>query len=242
MRIKKSGVALLVSTSLLTACSHIYGPHGMMNDQSLTYRDSTVTNTLQLPAGVTAEQLADDYPVPNPELAQGSSINLIPPGSLAVQIAAGQVPKSVLKEKLPEPNSAAVANKSVPAKLTNTGVLSNQGQALVLAQNFDQAWDKVGSALPNAGYPIVEKDKTISTYFVLDPSVTHERVTRDTPIYQIILNTVQDTTTVMILDNSRQVVDATVSQRILSDLNDALAGKGKMQQNLLQKLWHKMMS
>lgn len=248
MPITKRIITLAALSLFVTGCSHVYGPDGIFYDQNTSYRQATATAPMQIPAGLSNADFTDDYPVPNIAYAHGSAVNIVPPGSLEDRVQKGEVPKSALKQKAPTPNAKmSTTNTNTPPSAVTAAQLNLnlagqlQGQTLVLTQTFDQAWDNVGNALPGADYRIIQQNKKLAIYYILDISVTKERVTKDTPLYQVhVRASAANMTEVYVTDNNQHLVADSINTEILTNLNNALAGKLRNEPSLFQKLLRKL--
>lgn len=201
----------------LSGCS-LFGKHNFVTQRETEYMRSQTTPPLQVPAGLDRTNVGDDDVVP-PALTQSpvQAPGLLPPGSLAEQVATGAVPKTVLKEKIESP---AAANTTGSAAVSD-----NNGPTLTLGESTAVIWKKVGDSLQHAGYVVANQNQKTSVYYILDTPSTFGKVKTDTPIYQLHLQDVNGVAQVFVTDNDGKPIDANTAQRILDDLKDALAGK-----------------
>jgi uncharacterized lipoprotein len=103
----------LLFTGLLTGCSYFSkGKNAIMPNKDKLYMQNAETPPLRMPAGIPANSVGDTYAIP--AVSGGLSKkqpSLLPPGSLADQIAQGKVSADVLKQK------PAIPKQTVKAKL-----------------------------------------------------------------------------------------------------------------------------
>jgi uncharacterized lipoprotein len=96
---------LITFSLLLTGCSYLSKKKdALLPNQGKLYLKSKETPALQVPAGIPADSVGDAYiipPVAGP--APTTPPSLLPPGSLAEQIAQGKVSPNVLKQKIVTP-------------------------------------------------------------------------------------------------------------------------------------------
>lgn len=207
----------------LTACSTFFGPHNFVQQRETEYLRSSEVPPLQLPPGLSAANVGEDYGIPSiaaPVPTQPVSIT--PPDSLADKIDRGIVPAAVLKEK-PAPVSHSVS----PAPVTQAQLPSNisgptNDPILALNQSTAQLWDKIGTALKAAGYIVANKDQNAGIYYLLDTPTTNGGVQLQTPIYQLHLHDMISGTQAYVTDNQGKLLDPAIAKRILTELNHAL--------------------
>lgn len=88
--------------------------------------------------------------------------------------------------------------------------------ALSMQMSYQQAWTRLGTTLPKAGYPIAEPDSNAGIYYILDRVGSGGTITQQTPIYQLHLQKVTDTKTrVFLYDAQNQPANSAVAQRVL---------------------------
>jgi uncharacterized lipoprotein len=154
----------------------------------------------------------------------------LPPNSLAAQIASGKVSKAVLKEDPTKPTATLIQT---------TGELPY----LVYNQTTDRAWNALANALPAAGYRILEQDRSINTYYILDTSASNGVIQKDSPIYQLRLKAIDDDTSrIDVVDNSGNNLPATTLTPVLQQVAAGLMGKAKSPihhsfEQWLKQLW-----
>jgi uncharacterized lipoprotein len=78
MRFKK--LMIISSLLMLSACSHVYGPDGIMGNRDSAYLKAKSTPPLAIPPGLSSSTVQEEYPVPEKNYPQGSKrVNLTPP-------------------------------------------------------------------------------------------------------------------------------------------------------------------
>ncbi len=152
--------------------------------------------SVTVPADLSASNIKNNYAIPEAEATEQPS-SLAPPGSNLQKIQAQN-----------QPATAQAATFS--------------GSSLQLNMPFATAWNKVGRALPAAGYQVMEKYSYSGTYYILDKAGTGGVVKRDTQIYQVHLQKNGDATAVSLLNDKNQSADSAISGRILGALKNKL--------------------
>lgn len=140
----------------------------------------------------------------------------IPPVSMA---PLAQAPSTVPPGLPMQPQPTPVASAAQPQ---NPVVAASSSTALVLNMSYNQAWSAVGKALRSSGYKVMQQDNSLGAYFVLDLAGTGGKLQTGTPIYQVHLKNLGDTTSVNVLDDKNQPADPAVSGRILGALKRGL--------------------
>jgi len=94
---------LIISVTFLSGCSYIK-KHTVIGNQAETYRSATEKPPLVVPDELKHSTISSQTET-LPTNVQANSLKAIPmpPGSLSDQIAQGQVSKTVLNQKLPDP-------------------------------------------------------------------------------------------------------------------------------------------
>lgn len=110
----------------------------------------------------------------------------------------------------------AATTTTTPAAPVATQPPANGLIALSMQMSYQQAWTRLGTTLPKAGYPIAEPDSNAGIYYILDRVGSGGTITQQTPIYQLHLQKVTDTKTrVFLYDAQNQPADPAVAQRVL---------------------------
>lgn len=119
----------------------------------------------------------------------------------------------------------AGGNGAVPSVPTaQQANASLAGGGLSVNMGYQETLSKTGKALPSAGYPVMEKDESAGTFYVLDKVGSGGKIERDTPIYQVrVLNSSGSPTQIKLLNSNGQAVSPAVSNRILGALKNKLS-------------------
>ena len=64
----------------MSACSQLPQKYQFIRNNRDDYRTALSTQPLTIPPGDSSAQFKDYYPVPNPQLADGTPVDLTPPG------------------------------------------------------------------------------------------------------------------------------------------------------------------
>ncbi len=205
--------------------------HNFAKKRRTEYLHSQDAAPLQVPAGLNASGVGDDYSIPPSAMtAAAKPIGLLPPDSLADKLARGVVTKAALQNasKIADSKPAAVVSQPAIVASANQGIPATAANnVLPLNKTMTQAWKPVGTALKRAGYRIAVQDDKLERYYILDIHATDEIVTKATPIYQVRLASGADGNAyAYVVDQDGNPVNAIISQCVLTNLSNALAGKG----------------
>ncbi len=178
-------------------------------------REVTTTSVkpVQVPNDLSSANIQNNFSVPEaPAQDAQQNATLAPPGSNISQAATPVNTTNTAPAAAPLPPVPAAK----PAGVT--------GNSLTLNVGYDQAWSKVGRALPSAGYPVMEEDNSAGTYYILDKVSSGGVIKRDTPIYQLRLEKqgTKATTLTVINPQNQQAASPAVTTRILSALKGSL--------------------
>lgn len=143
------------------------------------------------------------YPVPGkPNINQSTPPSLIPPGS-----------------HLQETSTETKNTTRAQLKTTDSGV-----EALVISGNLTTAWNQVNKALPSTPYRLLDQDRSMSSFYILDLPSTNNQLTRGTPIYRLYLQSAGDNVTqVTVLDQKNKPLSPDLQHQILSALQQGLS-------------------
>lgn len=133
---------------------------------------------------------------------QAKPVSLIPPGSNILQYQ-----KKSHDKKQNRQSSLPISKKLVQSKLGT--------EKIILSLKPAVAWEKLGEALRKSHYQILEKDKGMHSYYVLDSSKTHNKITQATPIYRVYVNAKGKYTEVGLMNHSNQPPNSKTTHRIL---------------------------
>lgn len=229
--LKRALLSLLITGLALelTGCA-IFGKNNFATKRRTEYLRSQAAAPLQVPAGLNAQGVGDDYVVPASAMpAPVKPIGILPPDSMADKLARGVITKDTVKKAndFADAKSAPTVTATTTATSAAQPAASTSNNILPLNQTVAQVWKPVGEALKRAGYKIAVADEKLATYYILDMHATDEMVTKATPIYQVKLQSGADGNAYayVVADNGNAVT-AETSQRILTDLSNGLAGKG----------------
>lgn len=201
----RRGFLLILVIASLTGCKGNF-----IKEHQTEYLRSRSSPPLQVPPGMNRADINTDYVVPPLVNQQGQQpVSLAPPASSAEKVTSGEVPVKALEEK--------------PQQKTKVNTADNP--TLSLTQTTAQTWSAIGDGLKDASYGIVNENKKSGVYYLVDIPATGGRLKRDTPIYQLHLRDTDSGAVASITDNEGKLIDPTIAQRILTDLNKALAGK-----------------
>lgn len=199
---------IFILSLVLSGCSYIH-------DRSCEYQNSPCLSPLIVPPGLRASQIGDDLTIPNLHRAMHNKANLLPPDSLALQIAEGKLSKKELKKRERESRLTQLTwtqNKSgAPALMISEGLSDT-------VNHLERALKKLSTS-----YPIKHKDEALATFYIYDLPATHGKLTANTPLYQLRLVELENGTMIVLAaDESQAMPDTSVTRRILAKVYEAL--------------------
>ena len=162
-------------------------------------KEAKSVSPTQLPSGMSARNMQNYYPIPPVSLGPTATPPLTPPGSQAAQ------------------NQALLAanGPAAPAPSNVINQSASSSSSLVLNLDYQKAWGKVGQALHSAKYQVLQQDRTIGAFYVLDTASSGGQLKTTTPIYQVHLSASGGSTSVTILNDKNQPADSAVAGRII---------------------------
>lgn len=184
-------------------------------DRSSEYQSSPSLSPLTLPPGLRCSaQVGDDLTIPHLQRARTKPC-LLPPDSLALQVAQGKLSKKDLKKRERESGLTQItwakSNCGAPALLTNEP-LPSMFNHLERALNTVSKW-----------YPIKNKDEPLATFYIYDLMATNGKRMQSTPVYELRLVELENGTMVTLgTDEPEAMLTRGVDQRILSKVYEAL--------------------
>lgn len=187
MRVIKISLISFVLTSL-AACTTISDKYGFFKDESKSYQKAKpIERTVVMPQNLRVDGIQDYYEVPQAPEQTGTVPSLIPPGS---HLIASKPAQTVLSQ---QDRIRSAENAKIQG---HTSSAANAPQTAGV--NFSQAWVKVGHVLQASNYKIVEKDKVLGTYYVIDTHSSGGKVKKDMPIYQVNLKASGNSTVITV--------------------------------------------
>lgn len=194
----KNIFSLLIITILLAGCSSFSKQSNYMNAKNLP--------PTRVPRAMVLGPQQTFYPIPPVSMApMAGNPSLLPPGSRSAQIQAQ-------KQMMTQANA--------PAR--TSAVIASSSTSLVLNLNYDQAWNDVGRALKSSGNKVMQQDKSMGAYYILDLAGTGGQLKTTTPIYRVSIKSVGNNMNVTLLDANNNLVNPSVSSRILGRLKAIL--------------------
>lgn len=196
----------------LIGCSCI---NNCIPDRSCEYQKSSCVSPLMLPPNLRCSaQVGDDLTIPHLLRAHAKPC-LLPPDSLALQVAQGKLSKKDLKRRERESGLTQVTwaknNCGAPALLTSEA-FSSMFYHLQRALNTLPKW-----------YAIKSKNASSGTFCIYDLVATNGKITPATPLYQLQLVEIEEGTMVTLTTSDPQVMPmVSITQRILAKVCEAL--------------------
>lgn len=216
MRYMREIMILTVSLAL-TGCATVEKKLSVPGgDTSPVYvkKAKTIPET-KVPGDMSSANMQSYYPIP--PVTEGGMDKIpstLPPGSQAAQQA---------EQKQAQQEQRATAHMAATQASSNQVVSSSSSNtALVLNLSYPQAWTRVGQGLNGSGYQILQQDRSLGAYYVLDVAGSGGKLKTDTPIYQVRLRSSGNSTTVTLSDSKNQPASPAVASRILHALRGQL--------------------
>lgn len=184
------------------------------NEQNNAYlRAKSVPPPTKMPQGLKTTNAQNYYPVPPAQ--QGTATqrpSTMPPGNGSTAAPQQQSP------------AVAQAQQSAAQKVASAApaVAASSTSSLVLNMNSSAAWGKVGNALQASGYKVMQQDRSMGSYYVLDLAGTGGVLKTNTPIYQVHIKPSGNNSTVTLLNDKNQSASPVVSSRILGAVKKRL--------------------
>jgi uncharacterized lipoprotein len=153
---------------------------------------------LKMPEGINLKDEQNYYATPEYNAKPKSVPSIIPPGSNLEQFKSSSL-------------------KTHPATLN----LNSDGESvLVLDQSEETVWPKVLSALKASDYQVLDKDRTMSSFYILDVQATGNQITEKTPIYRVFLQPIASgaKTQVSLLSEKNFAVKPDVAKKVLNHI------------------------
>ena len=108
------------------------------------------------------------------------------------------------------------------------GIIANLQQdtqgtvIMIIAEKSELAWAMVGNALQKTPYQILDQDRTLGSYYILDVKSTNNKIIKTTPIYRVYLKSCGNQTRVFLLNKDNQPVQKKVTQQILTAIQQEI--------------------
>ena len=185
--------SILVSSSLLSSC--LFGSDGYIHNRENGYLQAKSIAPTQLPQTASTAKLETTYPVPEGQLASGTTpISITPPG----------MPVSGTNE------SVTRATTTSSQMLTNRNV-----PTLKINSPYSKAWAAVNAQLASLDYQVLGSDKVTG---VIEVKTSNN-------VYQFNLEKYKNITLVTVLDQQGQAADSKIAQQMLEQLAAQLNSK-----------------
>ncbi len=199
----------LVLCVLLAACS------SAPSNRNVAKQAETIP-PIVVPHGAHAPKLHAYFKVPAvpSKITHAGTVTLLPPGS---QRWYKRSKSTISKTKHQQSKRSHV--KQQTQKKISWARLPNGTSGLIIAQSKrGQAWTRVGRALHQSSYQILDQDSGMGTYYILDTKKTGNKVTDKTPIYHLLVKQVGDHSEVLLTNQHNKPLDSKVTHRVLATL------------------------
>jgi uncharacterized lipoprotein len=192
----------------LSGCSYIH-------DRSDEYQGSPCLAPLTVPPELHSSQIGDDLTIPNLRRATRNKASLLPPDSLASQVAEGKLSKKALKKRERE------------SRLTQiTWTQDKYGApALMISEGLVDTINHLERALKTltTSYRIKTKDAALATFYIYDLPAMNGKLMANTPVYQLRLIELENGTMITLAADEDQIPPNTqITQHILTKVYEAL--------------------
>jgi uncharacterized lipoprotein len=180
----------------VAACSTV-NRYGFLKDETQSYQKAVpAERAIVIPQNLSSRTIEDYYEVPSPaNEANSTTPPIAPPGSSFVQNRNVDAAMVSQQDKIRNAEIAKIKGHTNPA--------ANGPKPVGV--NFSQAWVKAGHVLQASNYKIVERDRSMGTYYVIDTTKTGGKVKKDMPIYQVILKPSGNGTLVSIMPSNQKL-------------------------------------
>ncbi len=195
--------------ALISACTITLV--GCTSRQNSYLKKSNTISYVIAPTGESIKQERSEYPIPKFAMSKISNKppSMVPPGSNLQRFN---------KKKNTASTTAAQAEQKNFAVITQL-----KGKyMLIVAAKEKLLWSRVGTVLHKTTYEILDQDRAMGSYFILDSHSTANKITRNTPIYRIHLTASGSKTQISLLSQSNGTVNSSVAKRILTAIKDNL--------------------
>ncbi len=207
---------LLLATAFtldLTGCSTVNKnndtqPQPLSRQEKRYLVGSNAVTPVIVPRGLSSSKLKNYYAVPagaiNPSNVSPSTV---PPNSNLQRFSK---------------NNVKAMGQTMPVAATTIATLAKTKsgeQVLSVKLNPEKAWGPIGIALKQSHFQVLDQDKSMGSYFILDPSMTNNKITAKTPIYRVDIQPQGKQSKVAILDQTNHPAEAVATAKILGALN-----------------------
>lgn len=129
-----------------------------------------------------------------------------------------QVQKNYNVKPLNNPEKVKQVPLTPPGSDLQSSSKTQNVQGYIYKVTFNTAWKKVGKAIRQSGYQILDQDNGLGTYYVLDTKSTSGKIKQNTPIYQLHLTKVKQGTKLTLLSSGNELAKADIANRILGSV------------------------
>ncbi len=205
-------IVVVFSFILLMSCS----PFSLKNKKNYeTLPDLKVPHALQLqdtdpyyPVGKRVEDISGNaLPAPS----------LVPPGSLMQQ--------KIQSSALADASRSQTTRHGAHSIALLQASVGDGPVSLQVSKGLSATWKAMDRALEKTGYQVLDKDRSIHTYYILDIKNPDDELTPQTPIYEIYLQSYGAYTTVMLCKNNKcgsHAIPLAIQRRILTTIKSQL--------------------
>lgn len=201
MRFFKLSLVLITPILLLSGCQ---------GGKQAYLQEAQQAKLLKMPAGVRLKDEQNYYPVPSvPHSANAAAPSLLPPGNQLERF-----------EKKSVTHQASVSSRAISTVKWSQGASGEP--ILVMLEQQNKAWDHVGKALSATDYQVLDRDPSMSSYYILDTKSTGNQITEKTPIYRVFVQADKENSKVLLLSEKNGSVNANTAKQILRALEQHL--------------------
>ncbi len=208
------GILLSTLCLVLSACSFKSEPHASTEAQTfplenkpIVAADNSTSSSLPNPNSTAQSQQT------NPTITTTEPLAANPTNNPAPAIAGAGASMSVSSDLSKTAINSAPPSQAAPA----TGKQLQAGSILV-NQPVGKTWGQVGGALKAAGFEIMQQDNSLNAYFVADKKASGGKYAGDTPVLQVKLLPVGQTTMITIQEASGASAGSDTLKRLYNNL------------------------
>ncbi len=182
---------------------------GCSNHNKDYLKQAQTVQPIVVPEGTAVKPSASYYPIVNVPANGAQSPSLVPPGSNLDRF----------KNQSQAQPTGSQKNAVASASISRT----TSGEALTLNIQPTVAWDRVGRALHQTAYKILDQDQSMGSYYVLDVVSTGGKITKTTPVYRVYLKDAGNQTNVVVLNQENRPAEKDAADRILTAVQKKLS-------------------
>jgi len=227
-------LSLLSLSLLLVGCAQFYGHKSFVYHRDEAYLESKDSTSLNVPSDLDKAVLSTYYIIP--EVKGELDTSPLPPGGLReadIKVSPKQrYMGEPVAQKAPEQRymSGPVVQKAPEQRsAVEEKTMPNGHMRLVTVTPPPKTWIILGQGIQRQRIKILNADKSLKTYYILDTFATFGRLNEDTPVYQlhVVPGKENQSSEIFIVDNQGQLINKAREKRLLTSIRKGMVGKKK---------------